>query len=96
MQRGLALHLVVQAVLAGAASLLVLRPLVVSHAWNLPRLDAMLLAGALGHLAFLLVEGLKGGPVSESVQAYTQWVGFFLIVTLMALVTFNDIWRNFQ
>ncbi|MCZ6598915.1 MAG: polysulfide reductase NrfD [Planctomycetota bacterium] len=57
MQRGLALHLVVQAVLAGAASLLVLRPLVVSHAWNLPRLDAMLLAGALGHLTFLLVGG---------------------------------------
>jgi regulator of sigma E protease len=48
-----------------------------------------------GHLLFLIVEKIKGSPVSERVLSYSQIVGLVLIVTLMAYVTFNDIVRWF-
>lgn len=46
-----------------------------------------------GHIAFLVVEKLKGRPVSGEVMANFQTVGLFLILALMALVFFNDIRR---
>jgi regulator of sigma E protease len=46
-----------------------------------------------GHLFFLLVEKIKGSPVSERVLSYSQMVGVVLIVSLMVYVTFNDIKR---
>lgn len=46
-----------------------------------------------GHLFFLLVEKIKGSPVSERVLAYSQMVGLVLIVSLMVYVTFNDVVR---
>jgi regulator of sigma E protease len=46
-----------------------------------------------GHIMFLLIEKLKGRPVSNDVLAYAQWVGLFVILGLMALVFFNDIRR---
>ncbi|MCO5169648.1 MAG: RIP metalloprotease RseP [Planctomycetes bacterium] len=46
-----------------------------------------------GHIFFLILEKLKGRPVSNDVLAYAQWVGLFLILGLMALVFFNDIRR---
>jgi len=48
-----------------------------------------------GHLLFLLIEKLKGSPVSERVLGYSQVVGIALIVSLMVIVTFNDIKRVF-
>lgn len=46
-----------------------------------------------GHLFFLLIEKLKGSPVSERVLGYSQMVGIVLIVSLMVWVTYNDVIR---
>jgi regulator of sigma E protease len=46
-----------------------------------------------GHLAFLLIEKLKGSPVSERVQSASQIVGIVLVGLLILYVTFNDIQR---
>jgi regulator of sigma E protease len=46
-----------------------------------------------GHLFFLLVERLKGSPVSARTLGYSQMVGMVLIVTLMVYVTYNDLLR---
>ncbi|GIW72359.1 MAG: hypothetical protein KatS3mg102_1901 [Planctomycetota bacterium] len=46
-----------------------------------------------GHLVFLLVEWLKGSPVSPRVQAALQWTGLVVLVALMLYVTRNDILR---
>lgn len=48
-----------------------------------------------GHLFFLLVEKLKGSPVSERVMGWSQTVGVALVVSLMVWVTFNDVVRWF-
>lgn len=48
-----------------------------------------------GHLLFLLVEKVKGSPVSERVVGYSQLIGVVFIVGLMVYVTFNDIRRAF-
>lgn len=49
-----------------------------------------------GHIFFLLIEKLKGRPVSTEVLIYAQWVGLFCILSLLALVFFNDIRRLAQ
>lgn len=46
-----------------------------------------------GHLLFLLVEKIKGSPVSERVMGYSQMVGVVLIVSLMVYVLYNDVRR---
>jgi regulator of sigma E protease len=46
-----------------------------------------------GHLFFLLIEKLKGSPVSARTLGYSQVVGLVLIVTLMVYVTYNDVLR---
>lgn len=46
-----------------------------------------------GHLMFLLIEKIKGGPVSERVLGYSQLVGFVMIISLVVYVTWNDIQR---
>lgn len=46
-----------------------------------------------GHLLFLLVEKVKGGPVSDRVLGYSQLVGFVMIVSLFVYVTWNDLQR---
>ncbi len=46
-----------------------------------------------GHLFFLLIEKVKGSPVSERVLGYSQLVGIVLIVSLMVYVTYNDVVR---
>ena len=48
-----------------------------------------------GHLVFLLLEKIKGGPVSERVMGYANMVGLVLILGLMVFVTFHDIRRFF-
>lgn len=48
-----------------------------------------------GHLFFLLVEGIKGSPVSEKTLGYSQVIGLVLILSLMVYVTYNDIARWF-
>ena len=46
-----------------------------------------------GHLFFLLIEKIKGSPVSERVLGYSQMVGLVLILSLMVYVTYNDLMR---
>lgn len=46
-----------------------------------------------GHLFFLLIEAVKGSPVSERTLGYSQVVGLVLIVSLMVYVTYNDVAR---
>jgi regulator of sigma E protease len=46
-----------------------------------------------GHLLFLLIEKVKGSPVSEKTFGVAQWVGLSLILALLVYVTFNDILR---
>lgn len=46
-----------------------------------------------GHIMFCIVEGIKGSPLSDKVLAVSQQIGIALIVALMALVTYNDIFR---
>ena len=48
-----------------------------------------------GHLFFLIVEKIKGSPVSERTLGYSQVVGLVLIVSLMVYVTYNDVVRWF-
>lgn len=47
------------------------------------------------HLLMVGVEKLKGSQVSVRVQEAFQYVGLFLILTLLLLVTWNDIMRFF-
>ena len=44
-----------------------------------------------GHIFMLLVEKLKGGPLSGSAREKTQMVGFSVLISLMIFVTWNDL-----
>jgi len=44
-----------------------------------------------GHIFFLLVEKVKGTPLSPAIREKTQMFGVSLLFLLMIVVTFNDI-----
>lgn len=44
-----------------------------------------------GHLLFLLIEKVKGSPVSTRVFGYSQVVGLVFVLMLVLFVTYNDI-----
>ena len=46
-----------------------------------------------GHLLFFLIEAVKGKPVSLKVREVAQQVGLFIILLLVILVFYNDIFR---
>ncbi len=46
-----------------------------------------------GHLLFLLIEKVKGSPVSSRVFGYSQVVGLVFVLMLVLFVTYNDILR---
>ena len=46
-----------------------------------------------GHLLYFLIEGLKGGPLSEQFQLHGQQIGFALLAALMSLAFYADIAR---
>lgn len=48
-----------------------------------------------GHIFFLLVERLKGGPLSMALRERTQVIGMSLLIFLMLVVTYNDILHLF-
>ena len=48
-----------------------------------------------GHLVFLLIEKLKGSPVSVKGRMMAQQVGVFMLLGLILFVTYNDILRVF-
>jgi len=46
-----------------------------------------------GHLAYFLVEWVKGGPLSETAQLIGQRIGVAILIGLMALVLYLDLAR---
>lgn len=46
-----------------------------------------------GHLAYYLVELVKGSPVSARVEALGQQIGLFVLFLLMGLAVYNDLAR---
>ena len=46
-----------------------------------------------GLMIFLIIEKIKGAPVSLRVQVATQMIGLFLIVGLFLFVTYQDVVR---
>ena len=52
----------------------------------LPALDG-------GRLLFLLIEKIKGSPVKKEAEAIVHTIGFWLLILLMVLITYKDIFR---
>jgi regulator of sigma E protease len=48
-----------------------------------------------GHLLFLVLELIKGSPVSERAQLLGYKAGFTMLIGLMVFATFNDLMRTF-
>lgn len=48
-----------------------------------------------GHLLFFGIEAVKGSPLSEKFMSIAQQIGIALLIGLMLLVTYNDIFRIF-
>lgn len=46
-----------------------------------------------GHLMFVLIERIKGSPVSATVLNYSQILGLVFVLALIVFVTYNDILR---
>jgi regulator of sigma E protease len=44
-----------------------------------------------GRILFVLIEKIKGSPVSQKVEQNFHSVGFILLILLMVVVTFRDI-----
>ncbi|MBI5598134.1 MAG: RIP metalloprotease RseP [Deltaproteobacteria bacterium] len=49
-----------------------------------------------GHLFFFVIEWVRGRPLSERIIGIAQQVGMALLITLMVVVTWNDIMRFFD
>jgi len=62
--------------------------LAIINALPFPALDG-------GRLLFLLIEKIKGSPISQKVEGITHTVGFALLILLMIAVTWRDIVRIF-
>ena len=60
--------------------------LVIINLFPIPVLDG-------GHLAFFFIESVKGSPISEKIMTAAQQAGIAILIALMALVTYNDIFR---
>lgn len=54
------------------------------NALPIPALDG-------GRILFILIEKIKGSPVSQKIEQAFHTVGFVLLITLMLLVTYKDI-----
>ena len=48
-----------------------------------------------GHAVFLLIEMIKGKPLSDKFMERAQIVGFVILATLMVFVLGNDIFKAF-
>ena len=49
-----------------------------------------------GWVIFLLIEKIKGSPLSKKTMEVAQTVGFALLITLIIIVSYNDILRVFK
>lgn len=48
-----------------------------------------------GHILFIIIEKIKGSPVSQKTENMIHTIGLFLLMALMVYITFNDILRLF-
>ncbi|MFP4167318.1 MAG: RIP metalloprotease RseP [Desulfonatronovibrionaceae bacterium] len=48
-----------------------------------------------GHIVFFAIEGILRRPLDERLQAAATKIGLALLVALMGLAIFNDLWRSF-
>lgn len=48
-----------------------------------------------GRLLFVLIEGIAQRPAPRRLELITNTVGFLVLILLIVLVTFNDIWKLF-
>jgi len=62
--------------------------LAVINAFPFPALDG-------GRVLFLMIEKIKGSPVSQKVQNLAHSIGFALLILLMIAITYRDIVRFF-
>ena len=49
-----------------------------------------------GHLVFLMIEKVRGTPLSVKARSIAQQIGLFLLLGLIVFVTYNDILRVFR
>lgn len=56
------------------------------NALPIPALDG-------GRILFILIEKIKGSPVSQKVEQIIHTTGFILLLSLMALITLRDVWK---
>ena len=49
-----------------------------------------------GRILFMIIEKIKGSPVSPRIENWIHSVGFVLLMLLMIFVTYNDIMRHFS
>ncbi|MBI5643791.1 MAG: RIP metalloprotease RseP [Deltaproteobacteria bacterium] len=48
-----------------------------------------------GHILFFCIEAVNGKPLSEKFMAIAQQIGIALLIALMVMVTYNDLFRIF-
>ncbi|MFA5925713.1 MAG: RIP metalloprotease RseP [Parcubacteria group bacterium] len=60
--------------------------LAIINALPIPALDG-------GRILFILIEKIKGSPVSQRIEQRAHSVGFALLISLMVFVTFRDVMR---
>ncbi len=46
-----------------------------------------------GRIIFLIIEKIKGSPISSKVENYIHTIGFIFLMALMVVITYNDIVR---
>jgi len=46
-------------------------------------------------LVFLAIEGIRGRPVNPAKENFVHFIGFVVLLGLMVLITYQDIWRLF-
>jgi regulator of sigma E protease len=46
-----------------------------------------------GHIMFYLIEAIKGSPLPERIQMIGYQIGLLAVVSLMAVVHYNDLVR---
>jgi len=49
-----------------------------------------------GRILFILIEKIKGSPVSQKTEQLFHTIGFILLIMLMILVTFRDVMKFFK
>ena len=80
-----------QAASVGVSSLLLLAAFITINVGIFNLLPIPALDG--GRLLFLIVEAIRRKPIKPEYEGYVHMVGFALLILLMIVVVFHDIWR---